>query len=63
MLSMCPSRCPVHEQANERWYQLCQLAAVEPDPEQLMKLVAEANLLLEAKESALTHIRRGTISV
>jgi hypothetical protein len=60
---MRPSRCPVHEQANERWYQLCQLAAVEPDPEQLMKLVTEVNLLLEAKESALTHIRRGTISV
>jgi hypothetical protein len=52
----------VHEQANERWYQLCQLAAVEPDPEQLMKLVTEVSLLLEAKES-LTHIQRGTISV
>lgn len=53
----------MHEQENERWYQLCQLAAVEPDPEQLMKLVAEVNRLLEAKESAPPHIRRGTISV
>lgn len=60
---MRPSRCPVHEQANERWYQLCQLAAVEPDPEQLLELVTELSLLLEAKESALTHVRRGTISV
>jgi|HubBroStandDraft_4_1064222.scaffolds.fasta_scaffold13031_4 hypothetical protein len=60
---MRPSRCPVHEQANERWYQLCQLAAVEPDPEQLLELVTEVSLLLEAKESALTHVRRGTISV
>ncbi len=62
MLKMRPSRCPVHEQSNERWYQLCQLAAVETKPEQLMKLVTEVNLLLEAKES-LPHIRRGTISV
>jgi hypothetical protein len=60
---MRPSRCPVHEQANERWYQLCQLAAVEPDPEQLLELVTEVSLLLEAKESALPHVRRGTISV
>jgi hypothetical protein len=60
---MRPSRCPVHEQANERWYQLCQLAAVEPDPEQLLELVTEVSLLLEAKESALMHVRRGTISV
>jgi hypothetical protein len=48
--------------ANERWYQLCQLAAVEPDPEKLMKLVTEVSLLLEARES-LPHVRRGTISV
>ena len=53
----------MHEQANERWYQLCQLAAVEPDPEQLLELVTEVSLLLEAKESALMHVRRGTISV
>jgi hypothetical protein len=53
----------VHEQANERWYQLCQLAAVEPDPEQLVKLVTEVSLLLEAKESAPAHIRRETIAV
>ena len=53
----------MHEQSNERWYQLCQLAAVEPDPEELMKLVTEVSILLEAKESALTHIRRGTIAV
>jgi hypothetical protein len=53
----------VHEQANERWYQLCQLAAVEPDPEQLTELVTEVNRLLEAKEAALTRVRRGTISV
>jgi hypothetical protein len=53
----------VHEQANERWYQLCQLAAVEPDPEKLMTLVTEVNLLLEAKESARARLRRGVISV
>lgn len=53
----------MQEQSNERWYQLCQLAAVETNPEKLMKLVAEVSLLLEAKESALPHIRRGTISL
>jgi hypothetical protein len=48
---------------NERWYQLFQRATVEPDPEQVMKLVTEVSLQLEAKESALRHVRRGTISV
>jgi hypothetical protein len=53
----------VHEQANQPWYHLCQLAAVETNPEKLLQLVTEVSLLLEARESALTHIRRGTISV
>jgi hypothetical protein len=53
----------MQEQANERWYQLCQLAAVELDSEKLMKLVAEVNLLLEAKEVALTSMRLVTMPV
>ena len=35
----------------ERWFQLCQLAAVEQDSEKLNLLVKEINDLLEAKET------------
>jgi hypothetical protein len=38
------------EENRERWMQLCEQAANEQDPEKLMKLVAEINLLLEAKQ-------------
>lgn len=37
----------------ERWMRLCELAAVEQDPQKLLKLVAEINDLLEAKERRL----------
>jgi hypothetical protein len=33
-----------------RWMELCEQAAVEQDPEKLMKLVTEINRLLEEKE-------------
>jgi hypothetical protein len=51
------------EQENQRWYQLCQLAVVEPDPEQLMELVTEVNRLLEAKESAPSRSTRHDFSM
>jgi len=35
----------------ERWFQLCQLAAVEQDPAKLIALVTEVNQLLEAEET------------
>jgi hypothetical protein len=39
----------MHEN-RERWMQLCEQAANEQDPEKLMRLIAEINLLLEAKQ-------------
>jgi hypothetical protein len=37
----------------ERWFQLCELAAKEKDPEKLLALVFEINRLLEEKEQRL----------
>jgi hypothetical protein len=37
-------------QEDEPWLKLCQLAAVEKDPDKLMALVKEINDLLEARE-------------
>jgi hypothetical protein len=40
-------------EAKERWMHLCELAALEQDPERLMQLVVEINRLLEEKEERL----------
>jgi len=37
----------------EQWRQLCELAAVEQDPEKLLALVKEINRLLDVKEKRL----------
>jgi hypothetical protein len=37
----------------ERWQELCAQAAVEQDPQKLLKLAKEINDLLEAKERRL----------
>lgn len=37
----------------DRWKELCERASKEQDPEKLMELIAEINLLLEAKERRL----------
>ena len=37
----------------EHWMKLCEQAAVEQDPEILLKLVKEINDLLEAKEQRM----------
>jgi len=37
----------------ERWQYLCAQAAVEQDPQKLLKLVEEINALLEEKERRL----------
>jgi hypothetical protein len=42
----------------EEWMELCELAANEQDPAKLMKLVAEINRLLEAKEQRLKSVTR-----
>jgi hypothetical protein len=40
-------------ETRERWDKLCQLAAEEQNPEELMRLVTEINRLLEQKEKRL----------
>ena len=55
----CPVNEPVNENAHERWYQLCQLAAVEPDSIKLLKLLEEVNFLLDVKEEARAAGQRG----
>ena len=42
----------------ERWYQLCQQAAVEQDPIKMLVLVKEINELLQAKEDRLLQQRK-----
>ena len=37
----------------EQWKQLCELAAIEQDPERLLALVKEINRLLDEKEKRL----------
>jgi hypothetical protein len=37
----------------EKWKELCELAAVEQDPEKLMELVCQITDLLEAREHRL----------
>jgi hypothetical protein len=49
--------------SKERWFQLCQLAAVENDPEKLVAIVSEVNRLLAAKEQAVGALRRGELLV
>jgi hypothetical protein len=39
------------DQTRERWFQLCQLAAVEEDPAKLLALVTEINRLLDARDA------------
>ena len=34
----------------EKWFELCEQAAVEQDPEKLMALVRQINALLDEKE-------------
>jgi len=37
----------------EQWRRLCELAAIEQDPERLLTLVKEINRLLDEKEKRL----------
>ena len=40
-------------ETRERWEKLCQLAADEQNPEELMRLVTEINRLLDEKDKRL----------
>jgi hypothetical protein len=43
----------------DRWHQLCTEAAQEQDPDRLMELIRQINVLLEEKEERLKHPRNG----
>ena len=40
----------------ERWRELCTRAAVEQDPDRLLALIREINMLLERKERRLKTV-------
>jgi len=44
-------------QTKERWQSLCEQAATEQNPQVLMQLIEEINLLLEEKEKRLQQPR------
>jgi hypothetical protein len=43
----------VKDNTKERWFQLCEQAAVEQDTEKLLELVQEINSILEEKQVRL----------
>ena len=43
----------MQEHKKERWFQLCQQAAVEHDPVKMLELITEINDILEEKEKML----------
>jgi hypothetical protein len=49
-------------ETRERWWLLCEQAAVEQDPEKLLELTKEINRLLEEKERNLQKQRRSSKS-
>jgi hypothetical protein len=51
----------MNNRLNELWYQICQLSIVEPDSEQFLRLVAEANLLLDIRNAEVNTLRLGEI--
>src|SRR5882724_6647159 len=58
-LYLLPIGTRVNDRTKERWFRLCQLAAVEQDSEKLMALIREIGSLLEAKETKLSDSRSG----
>lgn len=45
----------VDDKTKELWEYYCEQAAVEQDPDKLLKLVKEINRMLEEKENHLRH--------
>jgi len=50
----------VQGETGERWKQLCEQAAIEQDPDRLLRLIAEINRLLAEKEDRLKRQRAMT---
>lgn len=51
------------QENEERWKELCALAAIEQDPAQLLALIKEINRLLEIKEQRLKQRASDAASV
>jgi len=49
-------------ETRERWQELCEQAANEQDPQKLMELIRETNVLLEEKEKCLHQPKVGVQS-
>lgn len=47
-----------HQKKKEDWLKLCELAAVEQDPERLLTLTREISRLLKEREDALKNPAR-----
>ena len=52
----------MHDQDQERWLELCRQAAIEQDPQELLKLVQEINRLLDEKQKLLKQQRTSRAS-
>jgi len=52
----------MQDASREHWMKLCELAAAEQDPQQLLKLIKEINDLLEEKQSRLSGKKAGGAS-
>jgi hypothetical protein len=49
----------MEEGKKERWWELCEQAVNEEDPEKLFALARQINQLLEEKETRLKRDKRG----
>jgi hypothetical protein len=54
-LPLCHGGPAMQGKTKENWMQFCEQAAIEQDPDKLLKLVAEINQMLEEKEIRLTR--------
>ena len=45
----------MNDKTKEPWLQLCEQAAVEQDPERLLKLVNEISRMLDEKNQRIQH--------
>jgi hypothetical protein len=53
---MARGACKKVQKNRERWMELAELAANEQDPNKLLEIVKEINLLLAQKQERLTHL-------
>ena len=54
-LPLCHGGPAMRGETKESWMRFCEQAAIEQDPDKLLKLVKEINRMLEEKEIRLTQ--------